>query len=332
MAKSKVVLHIGTHKTATTTIQDMFWTNSDLLAKHGLIYPRFGKFTGHHGLVCDWSERLRKVYGLEGGSRAAFAKIAEDYADQDVTVFLSSEEFSRGNPNSAPDFAEIRELLSGFDEIEVLCVLRCQWQFLQSVYLELSKSSAPVRPPKLVEPVIKTGVFQGLWVDYNHILNRLEQVFEPEEITFLDFESIRRAPDGVIGSMLRHLNIDLELDQLELVNDGVSNVSPVSLASWAANLLTEPKLAPAWLVKRASLALKTELGKDINPCLFTKEEFNILKTHFDQRNEVVRQRRLVAQPEFAITPASSKGLTLFRDEVPGSFWMRLCRILAAERL
>lgn len=331
MAKSKVILHIGTHKTATTTIQDMFWTNSELLAEHGVIYPRLSKMTGHHGLVFDWVS-LPKNYELAGGSRAALAQVAQDYADQDVTVFLSSEEFSRGTPEFAPDFAEIRELLSPFDEIEVVCVLRSQWQFLQSVYLELSKHHAPARPPGLVRPAIKNGMSQGLWIDYNHLLNRLEQVFAPEEITFMDFETIREAPGGIIGSMLRHLDIDLKPDQLELVNDGVSNVSPMPLASWAANILTEPRLAPAWLVKRAGEVLKEEQGDDIKTCLFTKEEFNILKTHFDQCNEGLRKRRLAVQPEFRISPASLQGLTLFRDEVPGSFWVRFCRSLVGDRL
>ena len=195
---SRVVLHIGTHKTATTTIQDTFWTNSELLARHGVVYPRQGRVTGHHGLVFDWG-RLPEVYRLEAGSRRTLAQIAEDHAGGDLTVFLSSEEFSRGDPRGAVDFAEVRSILAPFGRIEVICTLRPQWQFLQSVYLELSKKMLPPRPPQMVAPVIEKGMFAGLWIDYNLLLDRLETVFAPDEIALVDFETARRGEGGILG-------------------------------------------------------------------------------------------------------------------------------------
>lgn len=87
---AKVVIHIGTHKTATTTIQDTFSQNAKLLRQHGVIYPRLSRFTGHHGLVSDWG-RLPKVYDLPGGSKAALRQIANEHGAGDHTVFLSSE-------------------------------------------------------------------------------------------------------------------------------------------------------------------------------------------------------------------------------------------------
>ena len=72
----------------------------------------------------------------------------------------------------APRFAAVRTALAPFDEIEVLCMLRPQWQFLQSIYLELSKHTSPARPPKLVDPVMESGMFEGLWIDYNKLLKQ----------------------------------------------------------------------------------------------------------------------------------------------------------------
>ena len=43
---ARIVLHIGTHKTATTTIQNVFHRNATLLAQHGIVYPRLGTATG----------------------------------------------------------------------------------------------------------------------------------------------------------------------------------------------------------------------------------------------------------------------------------------------
>lgn len=328
---SKVILHIGTHKTATTTIQDTFWKNSSLLAEHGIIYPRLSKITGHHGLVFDWGT-LPEVYRLKQGSREAFREIANTYAGGQGTVFLSSEEFSRGDPKGAVDFVEVRELLAPFDEIEVVCVLRPQWQFIQSVYLELSKKMMPPRPPVFVQNSIKSGMVAGLWADYNGLLDRLEMAFRPEEITFMDFRKSASVPGGIIGTMLAHMGSDLSVDQLEVVNGGASNVSPMSLASWSANLMSEPKVAPTWIVDKAARVIRDEFGTDVKPCLFTRDEFRSLKNHFGACNEVLHKRRAKVQPDFALSPTTADGLTLFRDDLNQSFWLRTCRSLVADRM
>lgn len=328
---SKVVLHIGTHKTATTTIQDTFWANAKLLWQHGIVYPHQGRATGHHGLVFDWG-RLPDIYRLPEGSRGAFASIVANHADSDRTVFLSSEEFSRGDPEGRPDFAEIREILDPFDEIEVICTLRPQWQFLQSLYLELSKKRLPKRPPQMVDPVIAKGMFAGLWIDYGLLLDHLETVFAPEEITFVDFASARSAPGGILGWYLAHLGAGLGVEELAAVNGGTSNVSPVSLASWAANMIADPKPAPPWLLQTATRALLDHYGEDVTPCLFTKFEFRKLSEHFNARNLELTERRRPVQPDFAMSANEPRGLSLFRNEIDARYWTALARRLAEPRL
>ena len=324
---SKVVLHIGTHKTATTTIQDMFYENADLLAQHDVVYPKLYRHTGHHGLVLNW-DNMPPAYHLDAGPIGTLTKLVEDYADTDKTLFLSSEEFSRDR--CLTELGRIREMLEPFDEIEVICVLRQQWQFLQSVYLEVSKTRVPPRPPMLVDPVIESGMFEGLWVDYNGILDRLEAAFAPEEITLLDFDSCRKADHGIIGYMFDHLGIDLDPARMQPVNNGASNVSPMSLASWAANILAEPKVAPEWLVAKTTETLKLEFGADVKPCLFTRPEFHTLKDHFNQCNQELRDRREEVQPDFAMPKPSPESLSLFRNEIPGPFWARIARRLVMD--
>ncbi len=331
---SKVVLHIGTHKTATTTIQNTFWSNSDLLRGHGIIYPRLStrpNVTGHHGLVCDWAQ-LPEVYRLPQGSRDDLKKLSDQYSDGDNLVFLSSEEFSRGNPGRTTDFVELRELLSGFDEIQVVCTLRTQWQFLQSVYLEMSKYHNPRRPPSLVKPVISTGMFEGLYVDYNLLLDRLLTAFSLNEIRFFDFSTIRRTEGGVIGHFLNFLDSNLTVADLEPINEGASNASPMPMASWCANILSEPHVAPEWLVKKIERAIYDEYGEDVSSCLFTREEFLQLKTHFEARNAELSARCDESRPDFRISEARSEGLTLFRNQTSATLWMRTARGLLRDRL
>ncbi|MFK5996668.1 MAG: hypothetical protein QM492_01005 [Rhodobacterales bacterium] len=331
---SKVVIHIGTHKTATTTIQNIFWSNHDKLAEHGLIYPRIGeKIPGHHGLVFYW-KHMPAPYQLPKGSRAGLKDIADTYANKDVTVFLSSEEFSRVGVGDQPEnsFIELRELLSGFDEIEVVCVLRTQWQFLQSAYMEISKKNCPPRPSALVAPTMSSGAFQGLWVDYNPLLTKLEEAFEPHEITLLDFDVCRRSKDGILGYFLRHLGVDIDIEDLAMQHGSVWNSSSLSLAGWVANLLSEPRVAPPHLIKRIERLLRAEFGDDVRPCIFSHDEFNRLSTHFEAKNRTLEARRAAVQPDFAVTRADPETITLFKNQINNTFWIRICRDLVKDPL
>ncbi len=327
---SKVVLHIGTHKTATTTLQDVFWENASLLAKRGLVYPRLGRATGHHGLKSDWG-RLPPVYDLVGGSRGKLRELAKSHADKDTTLFLSSEEFSRGGAEAGM-LDEIRGLLEGFDEIEVVCTLRTQWQFLQSIYQEMSRVGMPPRPPLLVEEALKTGMFRELWVDFNQLYDWLLESFDESEITLLDFDSVRRGPGGVIGAFLTRYCPDVEPGDLELVNEGMSNVSNMPAANWAANVMSEPRNAPKWLVALTEVQMKELYGREVRSSIFTRAEIAELNATFEPLNARLAERRADVQPGFAISSADGADIGLHRGEVGAMFWVQMARRLAQTQM
>lgn len=336
---ARVVLHIGTHKTATTTIQDMFAHNAALLAEHGLIYPVLGRATGHHGLVMDWNHALPPVYALEGGALGTLHQIAADHAGGDHTVFLSSEEFSRGREGGRPDFAAIREALAGFERVEVVCVLREQWQFIQSIYLEVSKGRQPPRPPQVIDTVLLEDMVEGLWTDYNLLYDHLLQSFAPDEITFLDFDQSRTAAGGILGTMLRHLGVALQAGDLALVNEGRSNASPGALPTWAANLIAEPGVAPAWLIEAVTGAFEVQFGAGAASRIWTQAESRTLTGYAARCNARLSERLAPHQPGFVLSstalaenPDPAGKTSVFRDDLPADFWMRTNRwIFAAIR-
>lgn len=172
----------------------------------------------------------------------------------------------------------------------------------------------------------------GLVVDYNLILDRLEKDFAPEEITLLDFSTCGRGEGRIIGYLLRHLGLDISADALELVNDGVSNVSPHPLASWVSNIMAEPDSAPDWLLASATSAFEQEAGPDATPCLFTQSEFAQLEQHFTPLNARLAERRSAVQPDFKITPPNAKAITLYRNQVQSPIWAKLARILVLDRM
>ncbi|SER04686.1 hypothetical protein [Thalassovita taeanensis] len=328
---SKVIIHIGTHKTATTTIQERFWSFAPEISDRGIVYPLLNHIPGHHGLTALWSP-VGDEFELPQGAKATFEQICTDYADSDFTVVLSSEEFSRAGPRGGVNYKELRQHLEAFDEVQVVCVLRQQWSFMQSVYLELSKSISPPRPPVLLTPALNHGVFAGLWADYTMLLDRLEDAFGPENVTLMEFDACRKSEGGVMGSMLRFLGLNPEDEDLKPMMSGASNVSPPALASWAGNIVSEPKAAPAWLLRRAEHYLQQEYGLKAKHCLFTRVEFDRLKEHFDPLNAELVRRRKPYQPDFEFSPASREALSLFREDIGVTFWLHFCRNLAQEIL
>lgn len=327
---ARVILHIGTHKTATTTVQNIFHHNSEKLAACKVAYPKLGTITAHHALVGDWTP-LPPAYRLPEGSRAALNKIVHDYANTDMTVFLSTEEFSRCGQGRV-DLAEIRQILSPFDRIEIICTLRTQWQFIQSAYLEISKRRLPERPPELVKKAINNGVIDGLWVDYNKLLDELEKVFDPFEITFVDYTESCKSEGGIVGTYLRYLDIPISADDLTPLEHGNANVSPEPLANWAANTLANPKVTPPWLIRMATTALKGTFGDYEKSTIFSAGEINAMEKHFRPLNEKLVSRRAPVQPGFRLSNASLGENTISRNMLNGHFWVRLSRALFQDRI
>lgn len=327
---SRVVLHIGTHKTATTTLQDTFRHNAALLAEHGLIYPVLdARHSGHHGLVMDWNP-LPRVYELPEGSVTALRQIARDHAGGDATVLLSSEEFSRGADGARVDFRAVRDALAGFDRVEVLCVLREQWRFLQSVYVELSKYRPPPRPVHLAEAALTTGLAEGLWLDYGALHDHLRLAFAAEEITFLDFDQAARSPAGILGAVMRHLGLPIGPDHLSRPGPAQANVSAPPLAVWGASLVAEPRPPPDWLVNAMGGALEAGTGRPAgSACLWTRAELASLQAFARTRNAALSLRLQQVQPGFSVSQSAPTPDAVHREDLSADFWLRGARWIFA---
>ena len=148
---SRLVLHIGTHKTATTSIQKFLRFNSQALAERGVFYPDYtlvNKSThyAHLGMVNGLSGRHRN-FSREVAERF-FKKVLERVSDYDTTI-ISAEPFYRhvdNSPNEDPYYEPneywplragyINKVRDLFGDCEVVVVFRRQADYAQSLYQE----------------------------------------------------------------------------------------------------------------------------------------------------------------------------------------------------
>ncbi len=231
---SKVVLHIGTHKTGTTTLQATFDDKREELASAGLVYPDLPN--QHHGLVVPWV-KVPDVHNYPDGAEANWRSIAKENADSDRLVLISSEELSRFSAGKfAVDFEQIKAWLKPFDEVEVVCMLRDQLSLIQSVFFQVFRPKGGRNWNEFLEGCLAEDQAFGVFLDYGQLYDALLESFSEEEITFLPFR-----PDGKTVNPTHTLLTYLGFEQLcKSMPDLTANKSDAPLPIFLSALINRP--------------------------------------------------------------------------------------------
>src|SRR6266540_6893551 len=91
MAPSCIV-HIGLHKTGSTSIQKMLVENECWLRNHGIYVPKAGRALGHGDRLLAWELNRRPGFGGSAQFDALSHELGEaNFPDK---IVLSSEDFS----------------------------------------------------------------------------------------------------------------------------------------------------------------------------------------------------------------------------------------------
>jgi hypothetical protein len=110
----RVLLHIGTPKTATTYLQDILFRNRDVLEKHGVHYPA-EHFDDHFRAALDLTRR--EWGGLEEEVAGAWDALAARSRSLDGTVIISNEILAGATP------AQAARAVASFGDAEVHLML-----------------------------------------------------------------------------------------------------------------------------------------------------------------------------------------------------------------
>ena len=173
-------VHAGTHKTATTALQNYLSENEALLAAEGTYYPRSGRMhpNGHHNIAFELSGDERYQPAL-GGLAQLLDEVA---AAGPPRACISSEGLTF--LNDRPD--KLAALRDGFAAIGyrtvVVVYLRAQSEYLESLYPTLLKLGYPVSFEAFVERALSEGVVRyrgnrSYRFDYAGLLERYAQAF-----------------------------------------------------------------------------------------------------------------------------------------------------------
>lgn len=198
----RLLLHIGTHKTGTTSIQRFCGANRDALRERGIWYPPadLGKFASHYA-------HHRIAHAIAGRDDASDASDATDFFNRvrkqlksDETCLISAEPMYRHMlPDPSKDggqakltaeerdarytryAAAVRDCIGDFD-VTVMAMVRRQDLFLESLYAEQVLSTGYSRS------IERFAIEREPLLDYEARLAGWASVFGDENISVRVFE------------------------------------------------------------------------------------------------------------------------------------------------
>ncbi|MDH3871116.1 MAG: hypothetical protein OEU44_02765, partial [Gammaproteobacteria bacterium] len=202
----KAILHIGTEKTGTTSIQSCLAANRNCLSDMGYAYPfspgrmnhrklavyamshdRTDDFCRRNGLLgheqrISWQEAFRNEFILE---------ISQ--LDHSIHTVILSSEHLQSRLNSSEDVARLHELLASlFSDIKVLVYLRRQDKAATSRY------STALKAGYSMKSILPPSGGNRRFYDYEHLLDIWSTVFGRKHVVPRIFDRREFVDDDLI--------------------------------------------------------------------------------------------------------------------------------------
>jgi hypothetical protein len=214
-------IHIGTHKTGTTAIQQLLWRNRSRLQQRGYSYPQAGRLEGlpgQHNLAWQISgdHRFQDDYGT-------IDDLIREVKNSSGDIILSSEDFECSLYNSRKFSGFISLLQSNGFSITVILYLRNQIDYLPRIYLTLLSFGLDLTFDRVLGPTLDQGEFRWQdWIfnfDYCDLLRRIEENANIEVIV----RSYEQSGSSVCRDFLSIFN--LTLSDLDVEDEVFANMS-----------------------------------------------------------------------------------------------------------
>lgn len=224
----KLILHIGLHKTATSTIQRSCYENRDLLKEQGFTYPYF-KCSGElevnhsHTFYSGFAENprqypmnIKKGFVKKKNIEKLNQNLLKEFEQQCLNaqnVIISGEDISA---LSSDGLSALKEYFERFDfNIKVMCYVR-------KPYLHLcSRIQQKIR---MGYGILKDNGYLQLPLSQANRINNAKKIFN--DIQFYSFDAIIQNGIDPFRHFLKNINInEIETFITVIENRGIGNLS-----------------------------------------------------------------------------------------------------------
>lgn len=217
----KCILHIGTEKTGTTTLQHFLYANKEALGKMGFgVLKSMGK--GNNRRLASYGMHDYKLYDdyfVSKNITKKEEKIEHDSETESLlkselskleqigchTVLISSEHFHSRCESEEEVFKVASILKRYFKEIKVLCYLRPQIDVAISLYTTVLRSGAKI---SFEEFINRNCRVDNSYYDYEALLKRWSAVFSVRSIFPRIFEPDKLAKRDLVYDFLEFSGVN----------------------------------------------------------------------------------------------------------------------------
>jgi hypothetical protein len=266
---SKLFLHVGFHKTGTTSLQDILNRNRQELLEQGLLYPKTRKFRAQHEFA--WSAGQRgwgwKQFGGSQAGPGPAKRMFKLLRGTKEDVIISSEFLSELKPD------QIKRLLSsiGNRELKVIFTVRPVAKILPSAYQQEVKNGSKLTYDRwlgrVLEPEKENRNKTRFWTRHSHHIeiakwaevvgkDRITVIISdesrPEFLTDSFFELVGAKTDNFRESKKEIVNRSMDLAEIELLrrinekfdrnlgwDEYVAGIRSTLVKSWTQSLPSE---------------------------------------------------------------------------------------------
>ena len=136
----RCILHIGTHKTGSTSLQRFFAANRRRLMRAGILYPISGAETAHHNLF-----RAAMGKHVRGLRPTTLDRLTRRLSRWDDVALVSSELLSTVGPKDEAARKIVRAIRAAGFEPEIVLFVRPQPRLFNSLYTQRVKTLSEAR-------------------------------------------------------------------------------------------------------------------------------------------------------------------------------------------
>lgn len=217
----RIILHIGTEKTGTSTIQRFFHRNSEKLLADGILYPKtpYGPDAPSHIALPVYARDESRVAGdmhgkfgikdmyAEGMFRDELkAKFYEEFGTNEFhTMVLSSEHLS-SRLSEASELERLKDLLEPMGQVEVLLYLRPQEELVASSYSTTIRLGSTLTFSKFIEKSIYEKYY-----DYQSLCDLWAGGFGKENMQVRIFSKTTFAEGDLLSDFVKSTALPMNL-------------------------------------------------------------------------------------------------------------------------
>ena len=278
----EIIIHIGRHKTGTTSIQHFLALNQDLLLdRYGIYYPEIGRdplMKYHHPLFRDWAENKKKL------DLQLINEVIENAKRKSASrIILSSEILSRDSITETK-WIQLKEAFN--EKITIIVYLRRQDKYLESMYAEEIKHG-------LINSKSTINDTQTHNLDYFQFLAPICRTFKKNRIIVKSFDRVIKL--DLYQDFLKNLGITFN-DEFQLPPGKLNQSLPWRYLNIVIYANDYPFIRRLF-INNISMRLIISLAKNFpsffnKPLPLTEEQRQEILSQYEESNKMVARKYL----------------------------------------